>query len=130
VFDEDHDAVIPTNLLGKLLRAVGFNPYPEEVEDMIEEIEKNNDPLNFAASLYVLRSHARAVDPEGELVDEFRVFDKDGKGKLKVETIRNILKGIKQPFTDDQITELISQAEVDSGNCIASRDFVKLMLDF
>jgi Ca2+-binding EF-hand superfamily protein len=121
---------IATNLLGKLLRAVGFNPYPEEVEDMIEHIAKNNDPVSFATFMYLLRSHARAVDPEGEFVDAFRVFDKDGSGKLKVETIRNVLKGIKQPFIDDQITELISQADVDTSNSIVYQDFMKLMLDF
>jgi calmodulin len=129
-FDEDRDGEIPTDLLGKLLRAVGFNPYPEEVEDMIEEIQSSHSKLDFQAFLYLLRSHARAADPEGELVDAFRVFDKDGTGKLKTDTIRKILKSIKQPFTDDQINELFSQADVDTSQCVLYRDFVKLMLDF
>jgi calmodulin len=129
-FDEDRDGEIPTDLLGKLLRAVGFNPYPEEVEDMIEDIQTGNSKLNFDVFLYLLRSHARAVDPEGELVDAFRVFDKDGTGKLKTDTIRKILKSIKQPFTDDQINELLSQAQIDTNQCVKYRDFVTLMLDF
>jgi len=129
-FDEDRYGIIPPELLGKLLRAVGFNPYPEEVEDMIEDVKSNDAQLNFDAFLYMLRHHARSVDPEGELVDAFRVFDKDGKGRLKVDMIRSILKSIKQPFTDDQIVELISQADVDTSQSIAYRDFVKLMLDF
>ena len=37
-FDEDRDDLITKDVLGKLLRALGYNPYPEEVEDMIADV--------------------------------------------------------------------------------------------
>jgi calmodulin len=129
-FDDDRDGKIPTSLLGKLLRAVGYNPYPEEVEDMIEDLESDRSPLDFKNFYYLLSSHARAAFPEDELVDAFRVFDKKGTGRLPVDTIQRILKSLKQPFTDDQIAELISQADVDGQDTVNYRDFVKVMLDF
>jgi calmodulin len=127
-FDDDRDGTIPTTLLGKLLRAVGCNPYPEEVADMIDDLGGN--PLDFKNFYYLLSSHARAAYPEEELVDAFRVFDRDGTGRLPVETIEKILKSLKQPFTDDQISELISQADVDEQASIDYREFVRVMLDF
>lgn len=127
-FDEDRDELIKTDVLGKLLRAVGFNPMPEEVEDMIEDIGAST--LDFNSFMYILYRHAREVDPEGELVDAFKVFDKDGTGKLKTDTIRKILRNLKQPFTEDQISELLGQAEVDGNDCVNYEDFVKVMLDF
>jgi calmodulin len=127
-FDDDRDGVIPTTLLGKLLRAVGFNPYPEEVADMIEDLGPNS--LNFDNFYYLLQCHARAAYPDEELVDAFRVFDKNGTGRLSVETIHKILKSLKQPFTEDQISELISQADVDAQSTVDYREFVKVMLEF
>ncbi|KAH0788923.1 EF hand family protein [Histomonas meleagridis] len=127
-FDDDRDDLVSTDELGKLLRAVGFNPLPEEVEDMIEDI--NAPTFDYNSFMYIVSRHAREADPEQELIDSFRVFDKDGSGKLKTETIRKILRSLKQPFTEDQINELLGQATIDKNDCIKYDDFARLMLDF
>ena len=127
-FDENRDDLVSTDVLGKLLRAIGFNPMPEEVEDMIEDIGAST--FDFNSFMYIVYRHAREADPEGELVDAFRVFDKDGTGKLKTDVIRKILRNLKQPFTEDQIRELLSQAEIDGNDCVKYEEFVKVMLDF
>lgn len=127
-FDEDRDDLVETKEIGKLLRAIGFNPMPEEVEDMIEDIDAPK--FDFNSFLYIIYRHARECDPEQELIDAFRVFDKDGSGKLKTDTIREILRHLKKPFTEDQINELLSNATIDKQDCIRYEDFVKVMLDF
>lgn len=127
-FDENRNSFIETADLGKLLRAVGFNPTPEEIEDMIEDA--GSTKLDFNSFLYIASRHAREVEPEQELIDAFRVFDKDGTGRLKTDIIRKILRNLKQPFTEDQIAELLSQATIDKQDCIKYKDFVKVMLDF
>ena len=38
-FDENRNDFIETADLGKLLRAVGFNPTPEEIEDMMLDLK-------------------------------------------------------------------------------------------
>jgi Ca2+-binding EF-hand superfamily protein len=129
-FDEHRDGKISPDLLGKLLRAVGFNPYPEEVEDMIEDACPRGGLLSFDTFLYLLSAHAKAAEPEVELVAAFRVFDKQGTGRLPVETIQKILRSIKRPFTDDQIAELLASADVDAQQSVDYADFVKLILDF
>lgn len=126
-FDEDRDDKITCDVLGKLLRALGYNPYPEEVEDMIEDVG-GDGKIDFDSFMYLVTKHAREADPVRELVDAFRVFDKDGTGKLPRDTLRKILKNLKQPFTDDQISELFSKAGKDSD--IDYANFVNLMLNF
>jgi calmodulin len=128
-FDENRDHLVDTITLGKLLRAVGYNPLPEEVQDMQEDIA--SPTFDFESFLYVLHHHARAVDPEGELIEAFRVFDKKGNGKLETGQVREILKHIKQPFTDDQINELFVQADIKPGAIeVDYVEFVKVMLEF
>jgi Ca2+-binding EF-hand superfamily protein len=126
-FDEDRDDLCQTEILGKLIRAIGFNPLPEEVEDMQEDI--NASTFDFNTFLYLVYRHAREADPEAELIESFRVFDKDGSGKLPVATVRKILENLKQPFTKEQIDELLGKAAV-VGNKINYAEFVPLMLDF
>lgn len=126
-FDEDRDDMITKDVLGKLLRALGYNPYPEEVEDMIEDVG-GDGKIDFDSFMYLVSKHAREADPEKELVDAFRVFDKEGTGKLPRETISKILKNLKQPFTDDQIEELFNRAGRDPQ--IDYAKFVNIMLNF
>jgi Ca2+-binding EF-hand superfamily protein len=126
-FDDNRDDVVSVEVLGKLLRAVGFNPRPDEVEDMIEDI--GAPVFDFNSFLYIVSLHAREADPEAELVDAFRVFDKTGSGLLKTDTVRQILRNLKEPFTDDQIDELLGRADVDAADSVRYEDFVTLMLD-
>jgi Ca2+-binding EF-hand superfamily protein len=128
-FDENRDDRVATKLLSRLLRAVGFNPLPEEIEDMVEDIGESN--FDFESFMYIVYRHARSVDPERELVDAFRVFDTKGERKLPVPLVRQILQNLKKPFSDDQINELFLQAELRPGaQFVEYEDFVKVMLEF
>jgi Ca2+-binding EF-hand superfamily protein len=127
-FDDNRDDLVSVEVLEKLLRAVGFTPRRDEVEDMIEDI--GAPVFDFNSFLYIVSLHARQADPEAELVDAFRVFDRTGSGRLRTDTIRQILRNLKEPFTDDQIGELLGQADVDGADSVKYEDFVKLMLDF
>jgi Ca2+-binding EF-hand superfamily protein len=128
-FDENRDGLCSVEVLGKLLRAVGFNPKPTEVEDMVDDI--GAPVFDFNAFLYIAARHGRAADPEGELIAAFRVFDKTGSGKLKVAIVKQILKNLKEPFTDTEIGELLGQAEIDARtDTVKYEEFARLMLEF
>jgi calmodulin len=128
-FDDDRDGLVSVDLLGKLLRAVGFNPRLPEVEDMVSDI--GGPTLDFSSFLYLAARHGRAANPEAELVAAFRVFDKSGTGRLKTGIIRQILASLREPFTQDEISELLGQAVIDPrSDTVSYEEFVKLMLEF
>jgi Ca2+-binding EF-hand superfamily protein len=118
---------VATEDLGKLLRAIGFNPQPEEIVDMQEDI--HSPTFTFKTFVYLVFRHGREVDPATELIDAFRVLDKTGSGRLKVSEIRHILKNIKEPLSDGQVEELIRRAEPVRDE-IDYVSFVQIMLDY
>jgi calmodulin len=128
-FDDNRDELVSVEVLGKLLRAVGFNPRPTEIEDMVADIGSRS--FDFNAFLYLIARHGREADPEAELVDAFRTFDKKGTGCLKTDVIRKILQNLNEPYQPEQIAELLGQAAIDpKTDTIRYDDFVKLLLDF
>ena len=128
-FDDNCDNLISTDVLPKVLRAVGLNPLPSEIEDMKEDIGELT--LDFNGFIYIVYRHAREADPAQELLDSFRVFDKDGKGTLDVNTIHQILSNLKQPYSEEQINELIVLAKPYTKNDqIDYKNFVNTILEY
>ena len=125
-FDNNEDGCLEHNELDAALRALGFNPKPYEIIDMIEDT--GNTPIDFKAFVYMVYRHSRCVDVEQELVDAFRVFDLQGTGRLPEEKIRHILRNIRKPLSDDEITEIISRTRPD-GNMVNYATFVREMLN-
>jgi calmodulin len=129
-YDSNRDGLVSVELLGKLLHAVGFAPRAAEVEDMIEDI--GAPVFDFKSLLYLISRHRRAADPKQELIDALRLFDVNGSGTLTTTKIREVLSKLKEPFTPDEIGELLGHpknfvdAETDSVNY---EDFVNLIFE-
>lgn len=111
-YDEDNDGKIDYEKLETLIRAVGYNPTPEEVDDMILDVQKR--PFTFCQYLYIVYRHSRAANVEEELVTAFKVFDRNSSGRLPVATVRSILENTRQPFSSDQIDDLLEQADIQN----------------
>ncbi|KAI5486257.1 calcium-binding protein family [Trichomonas vaginalis G3] len=122
-FSEDGKTLAPENL-EKALRAIGLNPNPEEIEDMLEE----NSTIDIKAFMYIVYHHSRYTDVKHELIESFSIFDKDGNGTLPVDKIREILHKIKNPFTDEQIDQLLEKVEINNNEVDYSK-FVDAMLE-
>jgi Ca2+-binding EF-hand superfamily protein len=127
-FRPHKSARVKTQDLKKLVRAVGFLPREDELEDMIEDL--GSSEFDFGAFMYILSRHARQADPEGELLDSFKIVDKAGTGKLPVDKIREVLSNLRTPFTEEQIIDVIQQTEVDSQDQIDYAEFAKILLVF
>jgi Ca2+-binding EF-hand superfamily protein len=127
-FDEDFDERNPRELLGKLFRAVGYLPRPEEVSDMIEDCP--SELITFEDFVFYLYYHARSANPKRELFNAFRLFDRDGTGRLPVDTVRDILRSFKNPLSETEIEELIAMADLDSNDDVVYDSFVDKLLNF
>ena len=69
----DKDGILPIRLLGALLRSVGENPTQVEVQDMINEVDKDATGfVRFPDFLYMMAAKVRLAilsfsSPEGSL---------------------------------------------------------------
>ena len=126
-FDHDHSGNVPKELLEPLLRSLGYNPRPEEVEDMIEDLGKEKS-FDFDSFMVIVSRHARAAKPEIEISDIFRLLDKENTGRLPVETVKNALKGKENPLDDDEIKEILKNVEIDEEDTVDIDDITNAML--
>ena len=94
LFDsKDGDGTIATKDLGTVMRCLGQNPTESELKDMVNEVDPDDTgKLDFPTFLSLMASKVNEEDTEQELLEAFRVFDRDGTGFIDAAELRKIMK--------------------------------------
>ena len=69
-----------------------MNPTMQELQDMINEVDANdNGKINFDEFLSLMARKMKDTDTEEELLEAFKVFDRDGKGMITAGELRQVV---------------------------------------
>ena len=72
----DKNGAISTKELGNVMKSLGENPTKEEVQDMINEVDKEGIGIvKFPSFLSMMASKVDSLVAEDEIREAFRVFD-------------------------------------------------------
>ena len=56
------------------------------------------------------------------------VFDKDGNGFISAAELRHVMTNLGEKLTDEEVDEMIREADVDGDGQINYEEFVKMMM--
>ena len=62
-------------------------------------------------------------DSDAELRAAFDVFDKDGNGTISADELRSLMKSIGEELTDQDIDEMLKEADKDGDGTIDCQSF-------
>uniref|UniRef100_A0A0D3EME9 EF-hand domain-containing protein n=1 Tax=Oryza barthii TaxID=65489 RepID=A0A0D3EME9_9ORYZ len=140
LFDKDGDGnpcltslppsrCITTKELGTVMRSLGQNPTEAELQDMINEVDADgNGTIDFPEFLNLMARKMKDTDSEEELKEAFRVFDKDQNGFISAAELRHVMTNLGEKLTDEEVDEMIREADVDGDGQINYDEFVKVMM--
>jgi calmodulin len=129
IFDEDNDGHITPTELGAVMRALGQNPTTHDIDEWMRRMDISRTGLvSFEAFLQLMGRHMREANPQDEITDAFRVFDREGNGKITVAEFTHILKDLGDPLSAKAINEMIAEAQPSKTGEIDYVDFVRRML--
>merc|ERR1711934_82064 len=81
LFDTDKSGTIDAMELSFCMRALGFNPTPDEIKDMLDKIDQDdNGTVEYQEFVDLLSGAMDRKDPDEEMKDGFAMFDTANKG--------------------------------------------------
>mmetsp|Transcript_3734 Transcript_3734/g.9655 ORF Transcript_3734/g.9655 Transcript_3734/m.9655 type:complete len:927 (+) Transcript_3734:73-2853(+) len=123
------DGTIGTNDLGTVLRSLGQNPTDAELQDMINEVDADgNGTIDFPEFLSLFARKMKDTDAEEDILEAFKAFDSSGDGFVSVDAIRHTMCNLGEKLTDDEIDEMMREADVDANGQVNYEEFVKMMM--
>jgi len=129
LFDKDGDGCITTKELGTVMRSLGQHPTEAELADMVREIDVDgNGQIDFNEFLNMMVMKMKDVITEEEIREAFLLFDNDGNGFISAAELRHVMTNLGETLTDEEVEELMHEADANGDGQIDYDEFVKLMM--
>jgi len=115
------------------VRSLGMNPNDGELQELInsastifdDDVEANG--FDFMVFIAILGQLSNQGDEEEEMKEAFRIFDKDGKGAISRNELRHVMTNLGEKLTDEEVDEMIREADVDGDGQITYEEFVQML---
>ena len=128
-FDKDKDGKISAKELENAMVSMGQNPTNEEIKEMMEEADLSKDgKIDFEEFLSLMTRNSPETQTEDEVINAFRVFDKEGNGLIFSAELKHIMMTIGDKMTEEEADEMVNEADIDEDGMINYEEFVRMMM--
>ena len=87
-----------------------------------------NGTIDFPEFLSLMARKMKDTDTEEELIEAFKVFDRDGNGLISAAELRHVMTNLGEKLTDEEVDEMIREADLDGDGHINYEEFVRMMM--
>merc|ERR1711934_307121 len=128
LFDTDGSGTIDQKELKVAMRALGFESKRDEIKKMIADVDQNGSGvIEYTEFLDMMTQKMAERDPREEMIKAFRLFDDDETGKISFRNLKRVAKELGENMTDEEITEMIEEADRDGDGEISEEEFMRIM---
>ena len=128
LIDKNADGAITIKELGVVMRSLGQSPTEDELQEMINDVDTNgNGTIEFSEFINKMAGKMAYSPSEIDTYEAFRVFDKDGNGFISPSELRYVMTKMGQELTDEEVDQMIQEADMDGDGQVNYREFVKMM---
>ena len=132
VFDEDHGGTIDSEEYSKLMSMLGMTNDVERLTEMFVAMDGDEDgELQFEEFLILMATLMAQEDNTDELADSFDNIDSNGNGYISITIVKNILEGIAENLSYDEVDSLLENIDRDSDGKVSLEDLKRFIsLDY
>jgi len=122
------DDMILSKDLGSVMRALAQNPSEAELKELVDEI--GTETIDFDQFVTLMRKKAKKEDKvnEDELREGLKLFDVERTGVLTTQQLRFMISAYGEKWTEEEIEEMIRDADTDNDGMVNYEEFVKTIV--
>mmetsp|Transcript_14237 Transcript_14237/g.22136 ORF Transcript_14237/g.22136 Transcript_14237/m.22136 type:complete len:176 (-) Transcript_14237:47-574(-) len=139
VFDKKGEHTIPAADLTIVFQALSCNVSNEEVKEYLTVLDPNSEgAVPYSELLPILAKRLQQKESVEQLIEAFRVFDREKRGTIAPEELRHILSHFGEVMDNTEIDEYIAEADLKAPDLRANGEktglinylaFIGVMLD-
>ena len=130
---DDVDEFLGCDDLKTAMRSLGFEPRVDDVKKLISKYGNKEGKVNRDGFHKIMASKMNSApgfnDSVGndEISKVFNLLDLDKAGRITLENLRAIAKELNEELDDDELLEMITEADLDGNNQIDKNEFYHIM---
>ena len=134
IFDKDNNGILDKKDFKSLMNYLKFYPNENELNDiLIEFTDKKSEEISFDCFLSVMAIRMFDANAENDLLQAFRVFDKEGRGVINGINLREALVDCDNEISSEEMGDLI-EGIFENGDGITDSygniNYTKLVREF
>lgn len=128
LFDTEHSGTVDARELKAALRALGFEVKKDDVRRMLQDVGKDpSQPIDFNEFCEMMKVRMPDKNSRAEIDKVFSLFDEDETGKISYRTLKRISQELGENLTDEELQEMIEEADRDGDGLINPDEFYRVM---
>jgi len=133
LFDVKKQNFLSADDLDDILRAMGFRPSKEELQEILEEIDEDGSGEIEFGEFCQLCAKFLVEEPDeetmkAELKEAFRVYDRDGAGFITTDQLREIIAELDPRLTKEDLDGIIEEIDEDGSGTMDFDEFCQMMM--
>ena len=129
MFDKDKDGIVSLQELASVMRSLNQDVSEVELRLIIDDVNpEKTGTIDFAQFVFIMQKRRTGDDYDEEIINAFRVFDKNDNGIITASELRHVLTTIGDKLTDEEVDAMIREADIDGDGNINYEEFVRTMM--
>ncbi|KAG5485249.1 hypothetical protein CUR178_06609 [Leishmania enriettii] len=146
LFDTDGSGTMDVRELRIAMRALGFEPRKEELQQLINNVMEGggngtasgrppsgsnanagSDVISFSQFAQIMTHKMSQRDSREEMLKAFVLFDTEGTGKISFQNLKRVAMELGENMADAELQEMIDEADRDGDGEVSEEEFLRLM---
>ncbi|XP_035705241.1 calmodulin-A isoform X3 [Folsomia candida] len=128
LFDKDEDGTISLSELAIVMRALGQRPSETELQAIMDECDQDrNGSIEFNEFLILMSKKMKDAESEGELIEAFKVFDKNNDGLISGSELRHVMTSLGEKLSDEEVEDMLKETDLDEDGNVNYVNFVSVL---
>ncbi|GFR60289.1 calmodulin [Elysia marginata] len=128
LLDPTDEGSVTKEKLEQFLWALGHRPTHTEVCYIVADATQGSSlKIYFRGFLHLAKELTTPEDEEKELLETFRIFDKNRDGYIGASDLRFVLSRLGREITEEEADHMINEVDLDGDGRISFKEFVEAL---